>query len=85
MPTIELNSTVAQADRPRLGKQHRKLVAMLSQRPWSNDQLTSIVGLRFGARLHELKKAGCLISKSQEKAGLVTYTLDYCPEGLVEN
>lgn len=44
-------------ERPRLSKQAAQILAMLQERPRTNVELAR-VGIRYSARLHDLKRAG---------------------------
>lgn len=80
---IELNSTVAPEDRLRLSRQHHQLLARLREGPATNGDMLNMGIQRFGARLHELQKAGCVISKQCQGGGTWLYTLDHCPADLI--
>ncbi len=75
-PHVELNSTVAEEDKPRLSAQHHAIADALRDGPKTNLQL-SMIALRFGARLQELRKAGLGVKTERIKGsnGVVRYTL----------
>lgn len=79
---VELNSTVAPADRVRLSRQHHQLLERLREGPATNGDMLAMGIQRFGARLHELQKAGCVIAKESLGKGLWQYTMSYCPAEL---
>ncbi len=55
----------------------RCILGRLLKGPASNRQLAQIGGLRFGARLFELRSAGHKITTHQNhETGLVVYTLE---------
>lgn len=80
-PRVELNSTVVEEDRPRLSAQHLAIADALRDGPKTNREL-SMIALRFGARLHELKKAGFLWKKTGA-CGWFLYEMvrDFLPMG----
>jgi biotin operon repressor len=73
----QLNSTVPEAEIPRLGAQHEKLLKLVKKGPVSNVELAQQVGLRYSARIHELRKAGYNIRRVayHSKTGLNYYAL----------
>lgn len=73
-PIARCNPTVAEADIPRLGKQHHAILAMLRKGSATNVELAAI-GQRFGGRIHELRRAGYAIVRTQEGQGLFRYEL----------
>lgn len=77
-PIAPLNSTVDPYDDKRLSDQQQFILDSLRQGPMTNVELSRI-GLRFGARLKELRDAGYRISKEQTDRGLWTYTLEAEP------
>ena len=80
-PRVSLNRSVAPADRRRLSRHQRLILARLRDGPATNSELGDIAD-RFGARICELRKAGCVIDKRNLGGGVWEYRLDYCPEGL---
>ena len=80
-PRLTLNRSVAPADRRRLSRHQRLILARLRDGPATGDELHPIAR-RYGARLEELRRAGCEISKSNKGGGVWEYRLDYCPDGL---
>lgn len=71
---IALNPTVEPHDVPRLSAQHRAILARLKEGPATNLQL-SLIAMRFGARLEELKRAGHPWTKRLVKPGVYEYRL----------
>lgn len=68
------------APKERRGALQRKCLAILGRLqagPACNTELVEVGGLRFGARLAELRAAGHMIHTDENKAtGLVFYTLE---------
>lgn len=62
---------------PRLTRQCLKILERLQQGPATNTELIAIAQ-RFGARLHDLKKAGYKIAteRSDVEAGIFVYRLE---------
>lgn len=79
---VDFNSTVAEIDKPRLSAQHQAIAARLRQGAATNLDLTEIA-LRYGARLHELKRAGFLWKKTSQGQGVFLYEMirDFPPAG----
>ena len=76
VPAIPFNPTVAESDKPRLNKAHRALLQLLSDHAWhANSELMETAGMRFGARLEELRKAGHAIVTEPRKGGTYVYRL----------
>lgn len=73
-PAAPLNSTVDEADVPRLSAQHHAILGRLTEGPATNLEL-GLICQRFGARLHELKRAGRPWVKRMIKAGVYEYRL----------
>jgi hypothetical protein len=69
--------------RPRLSRQARQILDRLREEPATNVELSDITH-RFGGRLYDLRKAGCVIEKTYQdhRSGLVIYALKHEPEGL---
>ena len=59
----------------RLSNRDKLLAYLLEHGSASNVQLAQIAGLRFGARLMELRKQGWLVETQDEGRGLVRYRL----------
>lgn len=70
------NPTVSNADVPRVGKQARTILDLLRAGPRTNVELSQ-VGMRFGARIHELRAAGhdIVTVPFSDGTGRVTYRL----------
>jgi hypothetical protein len=62
---------------PRLGRQHAAILERLRRGPATNHQLSQI-GLRFGGRIHELRRAGHNIETfdRDHETGVVWYRLN---------
>lgn len=63
-----------EADRVRLAEQCVRVLDALWQRPQTNRELSQI-GLRFGARVKEIREAGYEIKVERLGGGLFLYTL----------
>jgi hypothetical protein len=73
-PDVPLNSSVPDHERPRLSAQHSVLLDALRDGPKTNLQL-GMICQRFGARVHELRRAGHQIERETIEAGIYRYTL----------
>jgi len=75
---INFNVTVAPAAEKRLGRHHQAILAALREGPRTNWELAKVGGLRFGARLEELRSAGHRISthRVSEERGVFMYRLE---------
>jgi hypothetical protein len=73
----EFNSTVSEAAAPRLGRQQTAILARLRQGPALNIELAHI-GIRYSARIEELRKAGYDIRKCMmsDERGIFKYWLE---------
>jgi hypothetical protein len=71
---VPLNSSVPEHERARLSPQHDAILARLRQGPATNLELEAIAH-RFGARLHELKRAGHEIKRECVESGVYRYEL----------
>jgi hypothetical protein len=76
-PSIPLNSTVEEADKPRLAGKAEAILAALRAGPKTNVELAHIGGIRYSARLAELKAVGVEweITARDHATGVNTYTL----------
>ena len=63
-------------DKPRLSKNSAAVLARLEQGPATNAQLMQVGGMRFGARIHDLKKHGYKISSEHLSDGIWVYELE---------
>lgn len=81
-PHVTLNPTVAADDAPRLSPQCHAIAARLREGPATNLDLIA-VSHRFGARLHELKRAGFLWTRKPLGQGVHQYRMvrDFLPAG----
>lgn len=81
-PAVTLNPTVADEDAPRLSAQCHAIAARLREGPATNLDLIG-ASHRFGARLHELKRAGFLWSRRPLGKGVHEYRMirDFLPAG----
>lgn len=77
MITIQCNSTVPEEAKPRLGLQHQAIIERLQKGPVTNYELLQYAQ-RFGARIHELRKAGYNIIKTyaDDTRGVYVYSLE---------
>ncbi len=74
---VDCPSQGEQKKRVRLQRNAQKLLDWLRLCPITNGQAVNLGGLRYGARLHELRKAGYKIRTDENKAsGFTTYTLE---------
>ncbi len=73
--------SLSEAEKVRLSPQHLTIAARLREGPATNLEL-GMISQRFGARLHELKRAGFLWARSCVKAGVYRYEMvrDFLPE-----
>ena len=71
---IEANPSVKAEDKPRLTKQCREILAALRSGPKLNHELAPI-GIRYSARIGELRKAGYEIETEHVANGVHKYTL----------
>lgn len=76
MAEVGFNSTVPETAKPRLGRQQKAILEALRVGPVTNTELLGI-GMRFGARIQELRKAGYEIATCSASAerGCYLYTL----------
>lgn len=76
----KLNSTVAPEDVPRLTAALQRLYDHMRDGEWHTSyELMDVAGLRYGARLEELKRAGIPFEKRHAGAGLWHYRLIHSP------
>lgn len=82
-PVEPADPNVSPEGRPRLSRQCREVLDRLREESATNAELADITH-RFGGRLYDLRKAGCVIEKTfqDHRTGLVIYELKYEPEGL---
>lgn len=71
-----VDPNVQPKDKPRLGKSSLRILARLKEGPATNAELMQIGGMRFGARLHDLKKAGHKFKSANLDGGLWIYELE---------
>lgn len=82
---IEVNRSVATADRKRLSAQCRRLLDRLIRGPITNFGIGAELTIgNHTARLSEIKQAGCTITATHQKGGIWMYRLDYYPAELIE-
>ena len=73
---IPCNPTVGAADAPRLGRACRALLRLMADHEWhDNTELTAVGGMRFGARLEEMKDAGFPFRREKVTGGVWRYRL----------
>ena len=66
-----------QAKRERLHRAALRVLGRLQRGPVTNLELVSVGGVRYGARIHELRQAGHKIRCDEDKAsGWAVYTLE---------
>ena len=81
-PVEPRHEAVAPEARPRLSRQSRAILLTLRAGPMTGGALAAITH-RFGARIWDLRKAGCVIECDHDPAsGRAIYTLRHEPEGL---
>jgi hypothetical protein len=81
-PVPAADPNVAPGARKRLSRQCRIILMMLRGRPRDGSELAAITH-RFGGRLHDLRRVGCVIGCDyRPRTGVSTYTLLHEPEGL---
>lgn len=81
-PVAPADPGVAPEARPRLSRQCRAILDLLRERPRTNARLAQVTA-RYGGRIYDLRKAGCVITTRHEPAsGLSIYTLTHEPDGL---
>ena len=72
----QLNSSVKEEDRPRLTASLHRLLDYMRDGNWSTGpELIPIAGLRYGARLEELKRAGYPFAREHVGEGVWRYRL----------
>jgi hypothetical protein len=82
LPIEPRDPSVEPVARPRLGRQSLAVLERLREGPATNVELASI-SHRFGGRLYDLRRAGCVIATQQDHpSGIAIYTLKHEPEGL---
>ena len=82
-PVEPRDPNVAPEARPRLSRQSRAILMTLRAGPRSGGTL-AVITHRFGARIWDLRKAGCAIDCDHDPAsGRAIYTLRHEPEGLL--
>lgn len=73
---LAFNATVSEVSKPRLGRQQLAILTRLMQGPVLNSELAQI-GIRYSARIEELRKAGYDIRKHMlsDERGIYEYWL----------
>jgi hypothetical protein len=74
-PIPPCDPNVEPQDVPRLSRQSKKILERLMWGPATNSDL-GLIAQRFGARIHDLRKAGYRIKKTPIGDGLVKYELE---------
>ena len=75
-PRVKLNATVKPKDEKRLDAACRRIWARFKEGPATNRELLDIGGIRYSARIGELRKAGVDIQTDDHAAGSIhTYRL----------
>lgn len=74
--------SVLDSDRPRLSVACVRILERLKHGPATNLQLENFGGQRFGARLHDLRKAGVIWKREHVEGAVWRYELIQCPEEL---
>lgn len=77
--------SVLDSDRPRLGRACLAILARLKEGRATNLDLMdrNCGGARFGARLHDLQKAGVVWKREHVEGSVWRYELIRCPEELL--
>jgi hypothetical protein len=73
---MPVDPNVRPEDKPRLSKNAAAVLNRLEDGPATNSELMEIGGLRFGARIHDLKRHGYTISSQQSNGGIWVYSLE---------
>ena len=75
-PVVSVAPSLSAVERVRLSAQCQKVLERLQQGPVTNIQL-ALIGYRYGARIHELRKAGyeIVMSSRNVETGETTYEL----------
>lgn len=79
---IEVNTSVAPADRKRLSRQCSVLLRALIATNLTAREIMDMGILNHTGRLSDLRKAGCTITGTNRGGGLWEYRLDYFPDDL---
>lgn len=74
IPVVDPNVDVR--DIPRLGKSSLNVLARLKRGPATNVELMEVGGMRFGARIHDLKKHGYSVRSERLDGGIWVYELE---------
>ena len=76
------DSHLAECEKPRLGRQAKRILDRLREAPASNSDL-AVITPRYGGRLWDLRKAGCVIAtEAVDRAnGIFVYRLTHEPQG----
>ena len=74
IPVVDRN--VSKSDKDRLGRSSAAILQRLKRGPATNTELTKIGGMRFGARLHDLRKAGHPTRSRHLVGGVWIYELE---------
>ena len=74
IPVVDRN--VSKRDRFRLTQSSIRILQRLKSGPATNTELTKIGGMRFGARLHDLRKAGYPTRSRHLVGGVWIYELE---------
>lgn len=81
-PVVPADPNVAPEAVPRLSRQSREILGMLRKGSHTGGA-PCMVTHRFGGRLYDLRKAGCVIKTEHNPSlGTSVYTLLHEPEGL---
>ncbi len=81
----KVNPTVEPADVPRLTAALRRLYEAMRDGAWkTGPELVPIAGLRYGARLEELKRAGIPFAREHVAEGVWRYRLVASPTNGVD-
>jgi hypothetical protein len=82
-PVEPADPNVTPEARPRLTRQAREILEYLRGHQFRTNVGLAGITHRFGARLYDLRRAGCVIRCEQDHAtGMARYYLEHEPEGL---
>ena len=71
-----VDKRVEPADKPRLRGNSQAILTLLQRGPATNIQLMQVGGVRYGARIHDIKKAGYKIQSRRLEEGIWVYELE---------
>lgn len=71
-----VDKRVEPEDKPRLRGNSAAILSLLKSGPATNIQLMKVGGVRYGARIHDIKKAGYKIQSRRLDEGIWVYELE---------